>query len=120
MDVFIAGDEKSLSQLLDNLIDNAIKYTPTGGHVTVHLKTDNNQAIIEVEDDGIGIKQAEQQRIFERFYRVDKARSKTLGSTGLGLSIVKHIVLKHQGHIALESAMGNGSLFRVTLPLVNS
>lgn len=119
MDVFIAGDEKSLSQLLDNLIDNAIKYTPAGGHVTVHLTTDNDQAIIEIEDDGIGIEQAEQQRIFERFYRVDKARSKTLGSTGLGLSIVKHIVLKHQGHIALESIMGKGSLFRVTLPIAH-
>lgn len=119
-EVIVTGDEKSLSQLLDNLIDNAIKYTPAGGHVTVQLKTENNQAIIEVEDDGIGIEQEEQQRIFERFYRVDKARSKTLGSTGLGLSIVKHIVLKHQGHITLDSAMEKGSLFRVTLPLLNS
>ncbi len=117
--VVIYGDEKALSQLLVNLVDNAIKYAPEGGHVTVLLKTNDDQAIIEVEDNGVGIDHAEQQRIFERFYRVDKARSKTLGSTGLGLSIVKHIVIKHQGHITLESSLGQGSLFRVALPLVN-
>lgn len=84
------------------------------------LKTNNDQAIIEVEDNGIGIDPEEQQRIFERFYRVDKAHSKTLGGTGLGLSIVKHIAIRHQGHISLESAMGQGSLFRVTLPLAHN
>ena len=116
--VVISGDEESLNQLLINLLDNAIKYTPEGGKVTVQLTTNHEQVIIEVEDNGIGIELAEQKRIFERFYRVDKARSKTLGGTGLGLSIVKHIVIRHQGHIALESAPGQGSLFRVTLPLV--
>jgi len=118
--VVISGDEKSLNQLIINLLDNAIKYTPEGGEVSVRLTTNNEQAIIEVEDNGIGIEPAEQQRIFERFYRVDKARSKTLGGTGLGLSIVKHIVIKHQGHIVLESTSGQGSLFRVTLPLISS
>lgn len=118
--VAIYGDEKSLSQMLVNLVDNAIKYTPEGGGVTVLLTTVHGQAIIEVKDNGIGIDPAEQQRIFERFYRVDKARSKTLGGTGLGLSIVKHIVIRHHGHIVLESSLGKGSLFRVTLPLVNS
>ena len=116
--VVISGDEESLNQLLINLLDNAIKYTPEGGKVTVQLTTNHEQVIIEVEDNGIGIERADQKRIFERFYRVDKARSKTLGGTGLGLSIVKHIVIRHQGHIALESAPGQGSLFRVTLPLV--
>ena len=116
--VVISGDEESLNQLLVNLLDNAVKYTPEGGKVTVQLTTNNQQAIIEIEDNGIGIEPAEQQRIFERFYRVDKARAKTLEGTGLGLSIVKHIVIRHQGHIALESALGKGSLFRVTLPLV--
>lgn len=115
--VIIYGDEKSLSQLLINLIDNAIKYTPENGHVNVLLNTINNQAIIEIKDNGIGIDPEEQHRIYERFYRVDKARSKTLGSTGLGLSIVKHIVIRHQGNISLESALGQGALFRVTLPL---
>ncbi len=115
--VIISGDEKSLNQLLINLLDNAIKYTPEGGKVTVLLTTNHEQAIIEIQDNGIGIEPAEQQRIFERFYRVDKARSKTLGGTGLGLSIVKHIVIKHQGHIVLESVSGQGSLFRITLPL---
>ena len=118
--VIVSGDEKSLSQLIINLLDNAVKYTPENGKVTVQLKTNHGQAIIEVQDNGIGIEPAEQQRIFERFYRVDKARSKILGGTGLGLSIVKHIVIRHQGHIVLESATGQGSLFRVTLPLVNS
>jgi len=117
--VVISGDEESLNQLLINLLDNAIKYTPEGGKVTVQLTTNNEQAIIEVEDNGIGVEPAEQQRIFERFYRVDKARSKTLGGTGLGLSIVKHIVIRHQGHIALESTPDQGSIFRVTLPLVS-
>jgi two-component system, OmpR family, phosphate regulon sensor histidine kinase PhoR len=118
--VIISGDEKSLSQLIINLLDNAVKYTPEDGKVTVQLTTNHKQAIIEVQDNGIGIEPAEQQRIFERFYRVDKARSKTLGGTGLGLSIVKHIVIRHQGNIILESATGQGSLFHVTLPLVNS
>lgn len=118
--VVISGDEESLNQLLINLLDNAIKYTPEGGKVTVLLTTNDEQAIIEVKDNGIGIEPAEQQRIFERFFRVDKARSKTLGGTGLGLSIVKHIVIRHQGHIILESASGQGSLFRVTLPLVRN
>jgi two-component system, OmpR family, phosphate regulon sensor histidine kinase PhoR len=115
--VVVFGDVKSLSQLLENLIDNAIKYTPAGGTISVLLKTNNDQAVIEVEDNGIGIDPEEQQRIFERFYRVDKARSKTLGGTGLGLSIVKHIAIRHQGNISLESTLGKGSLFRITLPI---
>ena len=115
--VIVSGDEKSLSQLIINLLDNAIKYTPEGGKITVQLTIDNESAIIEVEDSGIGIEPAEQQRVFERFYSVDKARSRTLGGTGLGLSIVKHVVMRHQGHIVLESSSGQGSLFRVTLQL---
>jgi two-component system, OmpR family, phosphate regulon sensor histidine kinase PhoR len=117
--IVVFGDEESLSQLLINLIDNAIKYTPENGHINVTLKTENSLVILVIEDDGIGIGSEEQHRIFERFYRVDKARSKILGGTGLGLAIVKHIVIRHQGHITLESTLGQGSLFRVTFPLVN-
>jgi two-component system, OmpR family, phosphate regulon sensor histidine kinase PhoR len=113
----LSGDEKSLSQLIVNLVDNAIKYTPENGNVIVRLIIIDDQTIIEIEDDGIGIAKEEQQRIFERFYRVDKARSRTLGGTGLGLSIVKHIAFKHQGHISLESTLDQGSLFRITLPI---
>jgi signal transduction histidine kinase len=115
--IVIFADEKSLSQSIVNLVDNAIKYTPEEGKITVRLHVINDDAVIEVEDNGIGIADKEQQRIFERFYRVDTARSRTLGGTGLGLSIVKHIAFKHQGHISLESTLGQGSLFRITLPL---
>ena len=117
--IILFADEKSLSQSIVNLVDNAIKYTPEEGKIIVRLKVINNEAVIEVEDNGIGIADVEQQRIFERFYRVDKARSRTLGGTGLGLSIVKHIAIKHKGHISLESSLGQGSSFRITLPLQN-
>lgn len=113
----VFGDEKSLGQLLTNLIDNAIKYSTSGGQVRVALNTTNDQAIVEVEDDGIGIALSEQERIFERFYRVDKARSKELGGTGLGLAIVQHIAQLHNGVVELDSSLARGSLFRVILPL---
>jgi len=115
--IILFADEKSLSQSIVNLVDNAIKYTLEEGKITVRLNVINDNAVIEVEDNGIGIAEDEQQRIFERFYRVDKARSRTLGGTGLGLSIVKHIAFRHKGHISLESTLEQGSLFRITLPL---
>lgn len=116
-EVPVIGDEKSLGQLLINLIDNAIKYSTSNGQVGVSLNVTKDQAIVEVEDDGIGIATSEQVRIFERFYRVDKARSKELGGTGLGLAIVKHIAQLHDGVVEVDSSLSNGSLFRVILPL---
>ena len=113
----IQSDQESLDQAITNLLDNAIKYTPVGGCIWVRLKESNNEAVIEVEDTGIGIEPDDKERIFERFYRVDKARSRELGGTGLGLAIVRHIVMAHNGRIEVESLPGSGSTFRIHLPL---
>jgi signal transduction histidine kinase len=118
--IVILADENSMSQLIDNLVNNAINYTPQGGCITVSLSATEEQAVIEIADNGIGIDPSEQQRIFERFYRVDKSHSQSSGGTGLGLSIVKHIVVKHEGQVSVESSLGSGSVFRVSLPLANS
>jgi two-component system phosphate regulon sensor histidine kinase PhoR len=115
--VRIVGDEEALRQVVDNLLDNALKYTPDGGSVTLSLGTSKGTAVIEVVDTGIGIEPTHQDRIFERFYRVDKARSREIGGTGLGLSIVKNIVEAHGGCVSVESEPGRGSTFRVRLPL---
>src|SRR5690606_31252499 len=85
--VVVAGDRETLRQAVDNLLDNAVKYTPAGGRVWLRLRVDGQQAVVEVADTGIGIEPRDQARVFERFYRVDKARSRELGGTGLGLSI---------------------------------
>jgi len=105
-----------LKQLLLNLIDNAIKYTPEGGRVTVNQFTKNDEIVIEVIDNGVGIPKEDQSKIFQRFYRVDKARSRSVGGTGLGLAITKHIVHSLKGSIGLESQLGEGSKFIVKLP----
>lgn len=115
--VTVLGDHEALRQMVGNLLDNAIKYTPAGGRITLSVESDGSQAVVAVSDSGIGIEPQEQQRIFERFYRVDKARSRALGGTGLGLSIVKHLTLALGGQVAVESTPGQGSTFRVTLPL---
>ena len=115
--VQVLGDPEALGQLTTNLLDNAIKYTGRGGHVWVRLKTGNGQAVIEVQDTGMGIAPQDQARVFERFYRVDKARSRELGGTGLGLSIVKHIAAIHQGRVFVESTPGIGSTFRASFPI---
>jgi two-component system phosphate regulon sensor histidine kinase PhoR len=116
--VTIRGDAESLRELVDNLIGNAIKYTPRGGgRVAIRLEVEGTNAVLEVEDNGIGIEPEHQGRIFERFYRVDKARSRQLGGTGLGLSIVKHVALAHGGNVSLRSRPGDGSTFRVQIPL---
>jgi two-component system phosphate regulon sensor histidine kinase PhoR len=115
--VVVHGDRELLRQLVDNLVDNAIKYTRQGGRICVRLRTDAANATLEVQDTGIGIAPSDQPRIFERFYRVDKARSRDLGGTGLGLSIVKHITLAHDGQVSIDSVLGEGSTFRVRLPL---
>jgi two-component system phosphate regulon sensor histidine kinase PhoR len=118
--VTVTGGRDELAQAVDNLITNAVKYTPSGGRIEVRLAEAGDEAVIEVEDTGIGIEPAHRDRIFERFYRVDKARSRELGGTGLGLSIVKHIVRTHGGTVTVESASGAGSTFRIRLPLRES
>jgi signal transduction histidine kinase len=112
----VLGDAFRLKQALVNLVDNAIKYNRPSGEVKISARADDAQVIIEIKDNGIGISQADQQRIFERFYRVDKSRSRAQGGSGLGLSIVKKIVEEHGGTISVESILGEGSTFRITLP----
>jgi two-component system phosphate regulon sensor histidine kinase PhoR len=110
------ADEEALAEILDNLVDNAIKYTPAGGTIQLRWSADNGIAILEVADTGVGIPEKDLPRIFERFYRVDKARSRELGGTGLGLSIVKHLVHALHGGIAVESELGAGSTFTIRVP----
>lgn len=119
-DVTVMADSEGLFTILDNLIDNALKYTPTGGRVSVRWKTTPTMAVIDVADTGPGIPQEHQARIFERFYRVDKARSRELGGTGLGLSIVKHLCQMFDGAVEVSSPAGNGTTFTVKLPLAAS
>jgi two-component system phosphate regulon sensor histidine kinase PhoR len=111
----IRGDIFRLEQVMINLLDNAVKYTETGT-ITVRCRKENSALILEVADTGLGLSTEQQQRMFDRFYVVDKARSRQTGGTGLGLSIVKHIVLLHQGRIDVESAVGNGTCVRISLP----
>jgi len=112
----VTGDADKLIQVLINLIDNAVKYTPKGGRITVEARQRPGDVELTVSDTGIGIPPMEIPRIFERFYRVDRARSREMGGTGLGLSIVKHIVEAHGGKVSVESQFGKGSRFIVTLP----
>jgi two-component system phosphate regulon sensor histidine kinase PhoR len=110
------ADEEAVSQILDNLVDNALKYTPEGGRISVRCRADNGQVCLEVEDTGIGIAEADLPRIFERFYRVDKARSREMGGTGLGLAIVKHLVGAMHGTLGAVSQPGQGTKFSIVLP----
>ncbi|HEV3167129.1 MAG TPA: ATP-binding protein [Isosphaeraceae bacterium] len=112
----VRADEEALRQILDNLIDNALKYTPDGGGVRISCRLAADQVELEVADTGIGIPRDDLPRVFERFYRVDKARSRELGGTGLGLAIVKHLVQSLGGHVGVASRVGAGSQFTVTLP----
>ena len=105
-----------LEEVIQNLIDNAIKYGKDDGYVKVSLCEKDNEAIIKVEDNGIGIAASDLDRIFERFYRSDKSHSKAIGGTGLGLSIVKHAVEYHNGKIEVESKLNEGSTFVIRLP----
>lgn len=114
--LIVRGDHEALREAVENLLSNAVRYTPDGGQVMVRLVETPQEAVIEVEDTGPGIEAQHLERIFERFYRVDRARSRELGGTGLGLSIVKHTALAHGGQVAVESSPGKGSLFRVRLP----
>ena len=123
--IFIEGDEDRLRQIFMNLLSNAISYTPEGGRVSVeahiaHENEEHERIIIIVSDTGIGIPKKDLPRIFERFYRVDKARSRSSGGTGLGLSIVKHLVELHHGTITVDSKVGEGSSFILELPVMHN
>lgn len=118
-EVWIVADKERISQLLFILLDNAIKYTPAGGKVYVKIaafESKNRGIILTIKDTGMGIPPEYQELIFERFYRVDKARSREIGGSGLGLSIAKWIVAAHEGEINVHSKVGEGSTFTVTLP----
>ncbi len=115
--LLVAGDKTALQQLLNILLDNAVKYTPVPGRVSLSLEDRGDKAVLKVIDSGIGVAPEDQTRIFERFYRADKARSRELGGAGLGLAIALWIVQQHSGSIAVESTPGKGSVFEVQLPL---
>lgn len=112
----VRGDPGALQEILQNLLDNAVQYTPGGGRIRIGAAARGPEVALTVTDTGIGIPRAEQERIFERFYRADPARSRDLGGTGLGLSIAKHLAEAHGGRIEVESEVGAGSTFRVILP----
>ncbi|MDD5073227.1 MAG: ATP-binding protein [Candidatus Omnitrophica bacterium] len=112
----VMADENRLSQVFLNLLDNAIKYTPEGGSVKISVFPQDKYLQVDVTDTGVGIPESDLPRVFERFYRVDKARSRQLGGTGLGLSIVKHIVQSHGGQVWVKSEPGRGSTFSFTIP----
>jgi len=117
-ELLVRGDRSQLISVFSNLVDNAIKYSEIGGIVNVSSTIKGEEIMVSVTDHGIGIAERDQKRIFERFYRVDKARSRATGGTGLGLSIVRHIVLEHGGAIDIRSEEGVGSTFTVRLPRV--
>ena len=116
-DLQVIGDIKLLQQVTTNLVDNAIKYNQEGGRVWLTSKVMDDEVEITVCDTGMGIAENHLDRIFERFYRVDRGRSRQMGGTGLGLSIVKHIIEKHQGRIYAESKVGEGTQIKFTLKL---
>lgn len=116
-DMTYVGNHQQISTLLSNLISNAIKYNNPGGKIFVRIYKENENMVMEVEDNGIGIPEKDQKHVFERFYRVDKGRSRAKGGTGLGLAIVKHVTAYNHGHIHLESTFGKGTRITITLPL---
>jgi two-component system phosphate regulon sensor histidine kinase PhoR len=118
-DVAVWADEEAIEQILDNLLDNAVKYTPDGGRIDLSWQVENGSVSLRLSDTGIGIPEADLPRIFERFYRVDKARSREMGGTGLGLSIIKHLVQAMQGTVSASSRVGVGTTFTICLPRAN-
>jgi signal transduction histidine kinase len=115
--VSVEGDQARIKQVVVNLLDNAIKYTPSGGTVRLDVRARDDKAVMEVSDTGIGIPASSLPHVFERFFRVDEARSRTVDGTGLGLAIVKSICTAHGGRVEVESLESHGSRFRVELPL---
>ena len=116
----VAGDTRRLQEVLQNLLDNAIQYTLPGGKIVLSAESKNDEVVFTVSDSGIGIPTADQPRIFERFYRVDAARSREAGGTGLGLAIAKHLIEAHGGRIWVESEIGVGSQFHVSIPMFDA
>lgn len=119
-DVYVEADEDLLSQVWINLISNSIKFTPEGGQIDVTLRQNGSRVEFRIKDTGIGIAADQHELIFDRFFKSDKARSRKVGGSGLGLSLVKKIVEMHQGSVVVESELGQGSVFIVTLPAVMS
>ena len=115
--IIIRGDKSKLGQVIYNLTENAIKYTPDGGRIAVTLIQRGKLAVLSVQDNGVGIPKEDIAHIFDRFYRVDKARSREAGGSGLGLSIVRQLVELHGGRVTVESEFGHGSTFTVELPM---
>jgi signal transduction histidine kinase len=114
----IRADRDRLSQVLINVLDNAVKFTPEGGRVTLAASTAAaNEVVVRIADTGIGVPKDEVSRLGERFYRVDKTRSRELGGTGLGLSIVKHLMAAHKGRIEIESQLGRGTTVSLHFPI---
>lgn len=116
-DIWLRGDSHQLGLLVRNLLENAIRYTPAEGRVSLEVFRRDGDAYVRVSDDGIGIPREAHARVFERFYRVDRARSRDMGGTGLGLAIVKHVAEIHGGSVSLSSDIGEGSIFTVRLPM---
>ena len=114
--VWIEIDTDKMTQVIDNILNNAIKYSPDGGKITVTMKTTDDQMILSISDQGLGVPKQDLPRIFDRFYRVDRARSRAQGGTGLGLSIAKEIIKQHNGFIWAKSEYGKGSTFTIVLP----
>lgn len=112
----VLGDETLLVTALSNLVENAIAYSPAGSHVSVSRSLRGDHVAMAVTDRGIGIAKEDQERVFERFFRSDKARSRATGGTGLGLAIVKHVAANHNGEITLWSKLGTGSTFTLRIP----
>ena len=117
--VWIEIDTDKMTQVIDNILNNAIKYSPDGGKITVTMKTTDDQMILSISDQGLGIPKQDLPRIFDRFYRVDRARSRAQGGTGLGLAIAKEIIKQHNGFIWAKSEYGKGSTFTIVLPYDN-
>lgn len=114
--IWVEIDTDKMTQVIDNIINNAIKYSPDGGKITVSMKTTETQMILSISDEGLGIPKKDLPKIFDRFYRVDKARSRTQGGSGLGLAIAKEIIKQHHGFIWAKSEYGKGSTFTIVLP----
>ena len=114
--VWIEIDTDKMTQVIDNILNNAIKYSPDGGKITVSMKTTDDQMILSIKDQGLGIPKQDLPKIFDRFYRVDRARSRAQGGTGLGLAIAKEIIKQHNGFIWAKSEYGKGSTFTIVLP----
>ena len=114
--VWIEADQDRMAQVLDNILSNAIKYSPDGGTITASLSLKDDDVLLSIRDEGMGIPKEELPRVFSRFYRVDKARSRAMGGTGLGLAISKDVVVEHGGKIWVRSVLNQGTTFFVSLP----